>query len=80
MKAMYLMLQCYNMRARLIGSGVFVKEFSDYRDKVKRDEETNTLREQEISRREQALQAYLERRNLTIDEFYNDPDKSDRIF
>jgi hypothetical protein len=40
MKAMYLMLQCYNMRARLIGSGVFVKEFSDYRDKVKRDEET----------------------------------------
>jgi hypothetical protein len=48
--------------------------------KVKRDEEINTLREQEISRREQTLQAYLERGNLTIDEFYNDPDKSDRIF
>jgi hypothetical protein len=80
MKAMNLMLQCYNMRARLIGSGVFIKEFSDYADKVKHDEEDVKIREQEIARREQALQAYLERKKLTMDEFYNDPDKSDLVF
>jgi hypothetical protein len=60
MKAMNLMLHCYNMRARLIGSGVFIKEFSDYADKVKHDEEDNRLREQEISRREIALERILE--------------------
>jgi predicted transcriptional regulator len=60
MKAMNLILQCYNMRSRLIGSALFVKEFSDYADKVKHDEENNTLREQEISRREKALERALE--------------------
>ena len=61
MKAMnWMLLQCYNMRARLIGSGVFIKEFSDYADKVKHDEEDNRLREQEISRREIALKRALE--------------------
>ena len=60
MKAMNLMLQCYNMRARLIGSALLVKEFSDYADKVKHDEEDNTQREQEISRREKSLERELE--------------------
>jgi predicted transcriptional regulator len=60
MKAMNLMLQCHNMRARLIGSGTFVKEFFDYADKVKSDEEDNTIREQEVSRREKSLERELE--------------------
>jgi hypothetical protein len=32
MKAMNLMEQCYNMRIRIIDSGVFIKEFFDYTD------------------------------------------------
>jgi hypothetical protein len=60
MKAMNLMLQCHYMRARLIGSGVFVKEFSDYAEKVESDEETLRIREEEISRREKLLERELE--------------------
>jgi hypothetical protein len=52
----------------------------DYADKVKSDEEAVKMRGQVIARRKQALQAYLERKKLTMDEFYNDPDKSDRVF
>jgi hypothetical protein len=51
MKAMNLMLQCYNMQFRLIGSGVFVR-VSDYTDKGKTDDAANIIREQEISGRE----------------------------
>ena len=60
MKAMNSILQCHYMRARLIGSGVFVKEFFDYVKKVESDEEVNTIREQEISRREKSLERALE--------------------
>ena len=37
-----------------------MSEFSDYADKVKHDEEDNKLREQEISRKEKALERELE--------------------
>jgi uncharacterized protein YdhG (YjbR/CyaY superfamily) len=37
-----------------------LSEFSDYADKVKHDEEDNKLREQEISRKEKALERELE--------------------
>ena len=80
MKAMNLMMQCYNMRARLIDSRTFVKEFSDYAEKVQSDEEAIRIREQEISRKEKALQDYLDVRKLTIGEFYNDPKKSEQVF
>jgi hypothetical protein len=56
------------------------KQSNDCVDKVKHDEDANTIREREISKREKALQAYLEARKLTVDEFYSDPDKSDRLF
>ena len=36
MKAMnWMLLQCYNMRAMLIRSRVFIKEFYDHAEKVK---------------------------------------------
>jgi hypothetical protein len=37
-----------------------MKQFYDDAEKVKRDEETNTLREQEVSRREKSLERALE--------------------
>ena len=55
-----MLLQCYNMRARLIGSRVFIKEFYDYAEKVKTAKEAIRQREQEISRREKALERALE--------------------
>jgi hypothetical protein len=48
------------MRSKLLNSEAFNKEFLDYTEKVKRNEETNTLREQEVSRREKALERALE--------------------
>jgi hypothetical protein len=80
MKAMNLIMDCYYMRSKLLKSEAINKEFLDYIEKVKRDEETNTLREQEISRKEKALQDYLDARKLTIAEFYNDPKKSEQVF
>jgi hypothetical protein len=57
------------MQSRLIGSGVFVKEFSDYADKGKTDDGDNIIREQEINRREKAreraLEDYLKNKKLT---------------
>jgi hypothetical protein len=47
------------VRARLIGSGIFVRVFRLCR-KVKSNEEANTIREQEIARREKALETALE--------------------
>jgi predicted transcriptional regulator len=79
-KAMKLMLHCQYMRLKLVDSEAFMKLFYDDADKVKRDEEHNRLREQEISRKEKALQDYLDARKLTIAEFYNDPKKSERVF
>jgi hypothetical protein len=60
MKAMNLIMHCYYMRSKLLHSEAINKEFLDYTEKVKRDEETNTLREQEVSRREKSLERELE--------------------
>lgn len=57
---MKLMLQYQYMRLKLVDCQAFIKQFYDYADKVERDEEANTLREQEISRREIALERVLE--------------------
>jgi predicted transcriptional regulator len=59
-KAMKLMLRCQYMRLKLVDSEAFMKQFYDDAEKVKREEETNTLREQEISRREIRLEKVLE--------------------
>jgi hypothetical protein len=59
-KAMKLMLHCQYMRLKLVDSEAFMKRFYDDADKVKRDEETNTIREQEVSRREKSLERELE--------------------
>jgi predicted transcriptional regulator len=80
MKAMNLMMQCHIMRLKLVDSEVLVKDFYEHAKKVKSDEEANKVREQEISRREKALQDYLDARKLTIDEFYNDRKKSEQVF
>ncbi len=45
---------------KLVDSEAFIKQSNDYADKVERDEEHNRLREQEISRREIALERILE--------------------
>ena len=79
-KAIKLTLYCYNMRFSLIECELLIKDFYNYAEKVKSDKETNKVREEEITRREKALQDYLDARKLTIDEFYNDPEKSDRVF
>ncbi len=60
MKAMNLIMDCYYMRSKLLKSEAINKEFLDYTEKVKRDEETNTIREQEVSRREKSLERELE--------------------
>ena len=60
MKAINLMMQCHIMWLKLVDSEAFIKEFLDYTEKVKRDEETNTLREQEVSRREKSLERELQ--------------------
>ena len=59
-KAMTLMLRCQYMRLKLVDSEAFMKQFYDDAEKVKREEETNTLREQGVSRREKALERALE--------------------
>ena len=60
---------------RLVDSEAFIKEFYDYADKLKRDGE-NTIREQEISRREKALEDHLENKKPTQEEIWEirDPD------
>jgi predicted transcriptional regulator len=80
MKAIKLVLYCYNMRFSLIDSEPLVNDFFNREKKVKSDTEANKLREEEIARREKALEAYLAARKLTVDEFYNDPNKPDRVF
>ena len=79
-KAMNLMLHCYYTRLKLVDSEVLVKDFYEHAKKVQNDEESLRIREQEISRREKALQDYLDARKLTVDEFYNDPEKSEPVF
>lgn len=53
-------MQCYYMRSNLIDSEAFNKEFLDYTKKVKSDEEALRQNEQEISRKEKALERALE--------------------
>jgi type II secretory pathway component PulJ len=60
MKSMDLIMQCPYIRFKLIDSELFTKEFLDYTQKVRSDEQTNTEREQEISRREKALERRLD--------------------
>jgi hypothetical protein len=48
------------MRLKLIDSEVLVKDFYEHAKKVKSDEEALRLREQEISRKENALEKELE--------------------
>ena len=57
---MNLMLHCYYMRFKLVESEVLVKDFYEHEQKVKTDEEANAIREQEISRREKALERALD--------------------
>jgi predicted transcriptional regulator len=78
--AMKLMLQSQSVRLKLVDSEAFIKQFYEHADKVEHDEEHIRLREQEISRKEKALQDYLDARKLTIAEFYNDPKKSEQVF
>jgi hypothetical protein len=80
MKAINLIMDCYYMRSKLLKSEAINKEFLDYTKKVQSDEEAIRIREQEISRKEKALQDYLDVRKLTIGEFYNDPKKSEQVF
>lgn len=60
-KAMKLLLECYKIRLQLIVSEPFVKDFYQYVEQIK-------SMEQDISRRERALKAYLEGRKLTQQE------------
>jgi hypothetical protein len=71
MKAMNLIMHCYYMRSKLlIDSEAFNKEFLDYTKKVESDEEALRVREQEISRRERALEDHLKNGKLTQEEIW----------
>lgn len=67
-KVMKLMLECYKIRFQLIDSEPFVRDFYQYGEQIK-------TMEQDISRRERALKAYLEGKKLTQEEidFSTDP-------
>ena len=60
MKAIKLMLYCYNMRYSLINCEPLVNYFFNHEKKVKSDTEANKLREEEIIRKEKALERALE--------------------
>jgi hypothetical protein len=57
---MNLIMQCYYMRSKILKSEAFIKEFLDYTKKVRSDEEALIIREQEISRREKAIERTLQ--------------------
>jgi predicted transcriptional regulator len=67
MKAMSIILQCYDKRLDLLNSEPTVDAIREYIETVKKAEK-------EISRREKALQAYLEERNLTNEEIDRETD------
>jgi hypothetical protein len=52
----------------LIDAEPLIKKFSDREEKVKSDEETLRIREQEISRREKSLEDHLKNQKLTQSE------------
>ena len=60
MKAIKLMLYCYNMRFGIIDAEPLVKRFFEREEKVKSDEEALRIREEEITRREKSLERELE--------------------
>jgi hypothetical protein len=68
------------MRFKLVDSEVLVKDFYNHAKKVESDEEALRIREQEISRREKALERALEdhlkNEKLTQEEIWQirDPD------
>jgi hypothetical protein len=67
MKAMSIILQCYDKRLDLLNSEPTVDAVREYIERVKKAEE-------EISRREKALQVYLEERKLTNEEIDRETD------
>jgi hypothetical protein len=66
-KATKLMLECYNSQYQIIDSQFSTKEFMEYAEKVKSDEQINTMVDQELTRREKVIQAYLEKNNIDFD-------------
>ncbi|MGH9975884.1 MAG: hypothetical protein ACRD8Z_08635, partial [Nitrososphaeraceae archaeon] len=66
-KAMKLMLECYNARFQIIDSQTATKEFMEYAEKVKADEQINAKVDQELGRREKILHEYLEKNNIDFD-------------
>ena len=67
MKAMSIILQCYDKRLDLLNSEPTIDAVREYIERVKKAEE-------EISRREKALKAYLEERKLTSEEIDRETD------
>ena len=66
-KAMKLMLECYNARFQIVDSQIPMKEFMEYEEKVKADEEINAKVDQELSRRERVPHDYLDKNNINFD-------------
>jgi hypothetical protein len=60
MKAIKLMLYCYNMRYALINCEPLLNDFFKREEKVKSDTEAITQTEEEITRKEKALERALE--------------------
>ena len=60
MKAIKLVLYCYNMRFSLIDCEPLVNDFFNCEKKVKGDTEANKLREEEITKREKSLEKALD--------------------
>jgi tetratricopeptide (TPR) repeat protein len=67
MRAMKLMLECYKVRFQLIHSQSSTKEFMEYVEKVKADEQINARVDQELARRERVLQDYLDKNRIDFD-------------
>lgn len=55
------------MRFQIIDSQPSTKEFMEYAEKVKADEQINAKVDQELMRREKVLQDYLEKNNIDFD-------------
>jgi hypothetical protein len=72
MKAISLILQCYNRRFELLKFEPEVNQIKEYIDTVKRAAK-------EIESREKALQDYLDGRKLKMDEVYKATDPN-RVF
>jgi len=70
MKAMNLMLHCYYTRFKLLESEGLLKDFYNYAQKVKSDEEDLRIREEEVRRREEALDDHFKNEKLTQEEIW----------